>query len=144
MRRTPDRHCQADRRDGVILIVVLALLTLLAIVGIAFAVYADTAQRSLRPFRADALEVVEQTLSVADVVGSDLRASLEEDVDFRDSQIALVELSDLVAALQARVAAAPHEPASARQLADLCDLLKDLQARIDVLRQLIEQLESDG
>jgi hypothetical protein len=132
----------ADRRSGVILMVVLALLTLFAIVGITFVFVEDAARKGNQPFQRDVESLAAETRDLAFFLSRDL-ASLEddEDVDLGVYPPALRSLSDRAADLRVRIRQAIEESTDSVARADMRILdrrLEKYESLVCLLREILE------
>ena len=134
----------ADRRSGVILIVVLALLTLLSITGITFVLVADADRPGSRAFQRDIESLVGDTRDLAFFLSPLLIDDLD-DVDdegvYSGVSGALGRLSARAAEIRLRVQEAYDQTEDRAARADLRRLERRLESYQDLVCQLRKYLE---
>jgi flagellar basal body-associated protein FliL len=132
----------ADRRSGIILLVVLALLTLFAIVGITFVLMADAALSGNRVFQGDVESLVADTRDMAFFLSHDLAAlNDDEDADVGAYPAALRGLSARTVNLREQVQQSLEQStddATRAHLRVLDRRLEKYESHVCLLREILE------
>jgi hypothetical protein len=138
------------RRSGIVLIVVLAELTLFEAVGMTFALYSETVcTPALRdPFADDAFDLALHSLVLAQDLHPGLVSAIQgHDLDGRTALEQIDAFAARAAAMKKRIREAyeaEEDPRIRESLVNLGKSIEELQAKIECLRYLIEQILREG